>query len=56
MKRFRDLSDPFSQKQPTLSFLDELKQPYHAELPYGFGEREALSCEVRLDKLSLIKL
>lgn len=54
MKRFRALSDPFSKNQPSLGFLDELKQPYHAELPYGFGEREALSCEVRLDKLSLI--
>ena len=54
MKRFRDLSDPFSKNQPALGFLDELKQPYHAELPYGFGEREALSCEVRIDKLSLI--
>ena len=38
--------DPFFDKQPPLSFLDELKAPYHIEKPAGFGIRDTAADEI----------
>ena len=35
--RYRETVDPFFNKQPQASFVDELKKPYHSEKPAGFG-------------------
>jgi len=38
--------DPFFDKQPPLSFLNELRAPYHIEKPAGFGIRETTDDEI----------
>jgi len=45
MKRIEKV-DPFFTKQPTLTFVEDLKKPLHAKKPYGYGERPIAENEI----------
>lgn len=45
--------DPFFEKQPSLSFIEELKQPIHRTKPYYYGKRKIDDNEVYLKGLYL---
>ena len=49
------LEDPFSSRQPRLSFADELSSPVHKCAPKGWNEREADEGEVKVCGKNIIK-
>ncbi len=48
--------DPFFDKQPPLSFVEELKKPLHAEKPAGYGTRTASEKEIDASGIYLAEL
>ena len=51
--RFRMTEDPFAEKQPEKTFLEDLLRPVHHEAPAHFAEREAEEGELALPSISL---
>ena len=54
MKTFGRI-DPFFDKQPPMSFIDELRRPLHEEKPPYYGKRDAKSGEIDVSGLYVAK-
>ena len=51
--RYYQLRDPFADRQPKMTFAEELSLPFHNEPPKNFGKRALSSDEISLEKIRL---
>ena len=52
--KFRQITDPFKDRQPKMTFTEELSKPLHSEMPPRWNQRPANAGEIDFSEIDLV--